>query len=422
MPNLSRGLMVASCCVLLAACSAASKDGPPSVEVLPAAPQVAPNGVVDFTARAAGASVSVTWSVLEGTAGGSVTDTGHYTAPGVLGQYHVVATSTASPETSGSATVTVAAAPVVQVTVTPHSTSVVTGGTATFSAAVAGTSDVRVDWTVQEGAPGGTVSSDGIYMAPPTVGTYHVVATSVADPSKSDVAEVIVTTTDLAAQLAVLSGKAIYFGHRSVGQNVMDGVRTLLSANTGAEPRVVTTSSAASMGVGIWAEALNGQNLDPIGKINAFGTTMDAGVGAVVDVAFFKFCWVDFEDESAHFVAGGTVQSLFDAYRAKVDALAAAYPGVTIVHVTAPLTTDTYVDAPRNPRREAYNDLVRGAYGGVAPVFDLALLESTDPSGNRVSGRYGYALYPGYSSDGGHLNAAGQDKLARALVALLATL
>jgi lysophospholipase L1-like esterase len=145
-------------------------------------------------------------------------------------------------------------------------------------------------------------------------------------------------------------------------------------------------------------------------------------MGAQVDVAFLKLCWVDFNDDSAHFAAGGTAESLFAAYRERLGALAAAHPGVTFVHVTAPLTTDAHGDAPRNPRREAYNDLLRATYGGVEPVFDLALLESTDPAGARVSGTYGYALYPGYSSDGGHLNAAGRDEIARALVALLATL
>jgi len=44
---------------------------------------------------------------------------------------------------------------------------------------------------VQE-AGGGTVSSAGLYTAPATTGTYHVVATSVADTSKSDAATVVV--------------------------------------------------------------------------------------------------------------------------------------------------------------------------------------------------------------------------------------
>jgi hypothetical protein len=51
-------------------------------------------------------SAAVTWSVLE-TGGGSVDSSGHYTAPGIAGTYHVVATNVADTSKSDAATVTV---------------------------------------------------------------------------------------------------------------------------------------------------------------------------------------------------------------------------------------------------------------------------------------------------------------------------
>jgi hypothetical protein len=42
-----------------------------------------------------------------------------------------------------------------------------------------------VTWSVQESL-GGSVNQNGLYTAPNRVGTFHVRATSVADPSKSD--------------------------------------------------------------------------------------------------------------------------------------------------------------------------------------------------------------------------------------------
>jgi hypothetical protein len=42
-----------------------------------------------------------------------------------------------------------------------------------------------VTWTVTEGAAGGSVAGNGLYTAPQAVGTFHVVATSVADPTKT---------------------------------------------------------------------------------------------------------------------------------------------------------------------------------------------------------------------------------------------
>jgi hypothetical protein len=66
------------------------------------------------------------------------------------------------------------------------------GSTNSFSAAVSGTTDTNVIWSIQEGAPGGTITSSGVYTAPSTPGTYHVIATSDADQSQSAIATVIV--------------------------------------------------------------------------------------------------------------------------------------------------------------------------------------------------------------------------------------
>jgi hypothetical protein len=50
-----------------------------------------------------------------------------------------------------------------------------------------------VTWSVQEGAAGGTITPTGVYTAPENAGTYHVVATSAADISRTAVAAVAVT-------------------------------------------------------------------------------------------------------------------------------------------------------------------------------------------------------------------------------------
>jgi hypothetical protein len=64
------------------------------------------------------------------------------------------------------------------VLVTPSTAHVGFGRQVLFSANVVGTSDTSVTWSVQEGASGGTVDSTGLYTAPMTAGTYHVVADS----------------------------------------------------------------------------------------------------------------------------------------------------------------------------------------------------------------------------------------------------
>ena len=82
------------------------------------------------------------------------------------------------------------------ITVTPDSPTVAPGGSVAFAATVSGTStgqSTAASWAVQEPA-GGTVDSAGHYVAPATEGVYHVVATSVADTSRSVIATVTVTT------------------------------------------------------------------------------------------------------------------------------------------------------------------------------------------------------------------------------------
>ncbi len=165
-----------------------------TVRVQPPSVQVLPGGAVGFAAAVTGtANTTVTWAVQEGSAGGSVTGGGAYTAPGTAGTYHVVATSQADAGVSGSATVTVTPTPVVAVTISPKTATVAAGGTRTFTAAVTGTSNTAVTWSVQEASGCGSVTAAGVYTAPAAAATCHVVATSSADATKTDVATVTVT-------------------------------------------------------------------------------------------------------------------------------------------------------------------------------------------------------------------------------------
>ena len=52
-----------------------------------------------------------------------------------------------------------------------------------------------VDWSVEEGPDGGTVDANGVYTAPATAGTYHVVATSTSNPDAGAVAQITVSET-----------------------------------------------------------------------------------------------------------------------------------------------------------------------------------------------------------------------------------
>ena len=218
------------------------------------------------------------------------------------------------------------------------------------------------------------------------------------------------TPTGIAAALQTLAARAIYFGHQSVGFNIMEGVQAIVAATPGTTLRVQQTSSPPAMTRGVFAHDSNGSNGDPQGKVGAFVATMQQGAGARADIAFFKFCYVDF-------TAGTDAASVFADYHARLAALRSAFPAVRIIHVTVPLTTDAPGD---NAVREHFSDLVRQAYDGREPLFDLARIESTRPDGSPHLVGGVRALVPTYASDNGHLNATGQDLVARALLLYLA--
>jgi len=127
--------------------------------------------------------------------GGAVDQAGLFTAPSSPATVHVTARSHANATQSATATVVVSPAGVVVVaiSVAPQTASVQAGATQQFSATVTGATDTLVAWSIAEGSQGGSISNDGLYTAPATAGTFHVVATSHADASKSATAEVAVS-------------------------------------------------------------------------------------------------------------------------------------------------------------------------------------------------------------------------------------
>src|SRR5215468_3513580 len=80
-----------------------------------------------------------------------------------------------------------AAPPGVAVGVTPATAQVVSNGQATFVAAVTGSANNAVTWSVTQG--GGTIDTRGLYTAPASPGSSVVEARSVADPSKAGTAQ-----------------------------------------------------------------------------------------------------------------------------------------------------------------------------------------------------------------------------------------
>lgn len=93
--------------------------------------------------------------------------------------------------------------PNVTVTVSPATIQLQPNQGTDFTATVTGSSNTGVNWSVQEGASGGTVTSAGRYVAPALAGTYHVVATSKANSSKRGQATVTVPLALVVSETAI---------------------------------------------------------------------------------------------------------------------------------------------------------------------------------------------------------------------------
>jgi hypothetical protein len=233
----------------------------------------------------------------------------------------------------------------------------------------------------------------------------------------------------LAADLRRIAGSRVYFGHKSVGYNIVDGLAEL-SASAGVPLAIAEVSdSLAGAPAGGFLHGPVAENGNPARKLESFARALDSATGDV-DVAALKFCYVDFGP-------GTDVAALFARYQATLAALQARHPHTTFVHFTVPLTIvqggakaflkrllgRTPYGAAENVRREEYNALVRAAYAR-EPLVDIARVESTAADGRPYAaeweGRRVPALVPAYTEDGGHLNRAGRLRVARELVSVLA--
>jgi hypothetical protein len=166
--------------VLAISCGSERKANEPAttspLEVHPPTATVAPKGSQQFSLVPS--TVQVAWSVSE-TGGGSITQAGMYTAPGLSGVFHVVATSTASPAVSAQAVVTVesgvavsAVSPVNEVACQPVQ----------LSATVTGTSDTQVLWSAPSSC--GTITAAGVFTSGRGTGTCVITAQAHADLAK----------------------------------------------------------------------------------------------------------------------------------------------------------------------------------------------------------------------------------------------
>jgi hypothetical protein len=234
------------------------------------------------------------------------------------------------------------------------------------------------------------------------------------------------------SQVSKLAQKKIFFGHQSVGNDVVQGIRDLMVQEPRLKLNIVTSTDPQLVQGPALIESPIGANRDAQSKDAAFTAIVEKGFGDQGGIAFYKYCYVDVDSAT-------DVPRMFERYRRVTAAIGTKYPRIRIVHTTIPLTTvdpglkswiktalGRNVPLNLNTRREQFNDLLRQTYLGKEPVFDLAEVESTHLDGSRSysrrKGKKVCTLASDLTSDGGHLNEPGRRAAAERLLLVLSEL
>lgn len=231
-----------------------------------------------------------------------------------------------------------------------------------------------------------------------------------------------------------LSHQKIYFGHMSIGYNIISGLKKVIQKNPKIELNIIEIDPNQILPIStpVFAHSRIGGNEDPKSKIDAFVSLMENGMAKNVDIAFFKLCYVDI-------TLNTDTKDLFSYYKSAMQKLSEKYPETIFVHITTPLTSrqtglkafiKKIIGRPlrgaNNPAREQYNAMIRGEYTQTGKLFDLALIESTCSDMNvkncQAMNKENHSLQPAYTEDGGHLNDFGSEIVAEQLLIFLATL
>jgi acetyltransferase-like isoleucine patch superfamily enzyme len=254
-------------------------------------------------------------------------------------------------------------------------------------------------------------------------------ALACGDSRVKTVAQMASTSTTEITGLERLRKTKVFFGHQSVGANILEGIRELSDDDPRLSLEVTRADSPGSVSTPALVEASIGRNFDPQSKADAFVAALRDGLGPDGGIALYKYCYLDVRQDT-------DIDALFGSYKRAVETVRAAHPEITLVHVTIPLTVDegrlrrlakAALGKPTsrdlNVKRNAYNQLIRQTFSARDALFDLARVESTRLDGTRSYFRNGddtvYTLAAQYTDDGGHLNRLGRSSAARELLRVL---
>lgn len=230
-------------------------------------------------------------------------------------------------------------------------------------------------------------------------------------------------------QLKNLQGKRVFFGHQSVGNNIISGLDSLIIRNSELSfIKIVDYDKFMDLNVTddttfYLIHAPVGKNGNPGSKLQDFEIKLESIQH--INAAFLKFCFVDVTEET-------DVKLLYNNYIESISLLQSKYKNIDFAYFTIPLITKRnifirvlkkiYTLVTRNPdnsiKRNEFNSLLRNTNN--IKLFDIAYLESSaDDNSVKKNNEF---LLKRYASDPGHLNEIGSEKVANHLLVFLSNI
>lgn len=234
------------------------------------------------------------------------------------------------------------------------------------------------------------------------------------------------TETITSKKWDILAQKNIYFGHQSVGENIVEGILEVMKSNSDTKLNVKELKEGEIIDSPMFLHSSIGENGDPVGKIHDFQNKLTQGLGGQLDIAVAKLCFWDIRRNS-------DVNKIFNEYKSTINELKKEFPEIVFMHMTVPLMShsESFIDNLKrlikddnddldNIKRNELNQLIISEFKGKEPLFDIAKYESTRQDGSRsyfvTDGNIYYYLPDEYTDDGGHLNEYSRKYIAQLLL------
>ena len=227
----------------------------------------------------------------------------------------------------------------------------------------------------------------------------------------------------------------IFIAHRSVGNNLIQGIRDYSQKIFKIEFKITNIDKETNFKKnGIFHSWVNGEG-SPQAIAMDYINLVENKLKKKIDIAYIRFTpfYSDNNDKN--------LNKVLNDYMEAQLLLETKYPETIFIHGTFPLTHTKITLKTRikkilkygdiweygqNIYINKYNALIRETYGDKKSFFDFAEIESTYPNGQRSyfihDGKKYYHLVSGYTYDGTHLNENGKIVVAERFIFLLSTL